>query len=179
MPESLRNVSVTTTERVGNALAQSARALSAPEIGRITGKSYNTVRFALERLGALRSEGKPAVWTLPTEMRAILRGATPTDLLVRAVDPEHIVQRWNAKRDDFCAELARVYISPQANPQTLITNLTEAASNLATLAYELERVKMNSDWYNQLIGKSDASDYYTPATSGDDSDDTDSDTAAG
>lgn len=144
-----------TLNKVRYEMATSRRALSVSEIRQRVGKSYHTIRAALEELGAEQVPASyPALWLLPAELAELKQiGGKGQDVVMVPYKPVgDVVGRWNAAREKFAERLAAVEIQPDKNPAALSKLFNEAATTLASIAYEIEHVSEGPDWYERLGG---------------------------
>lgn len=149
-----QTVSKRTTGAVMRLLARAGKPMTITQLADITGKSYNTVKQALHLGGAVKVEGTyPAVFTVAAlyEAERIIGNSTDT-VRVPFAELDEAVARWNKSRSVFTKNLGAVEIAPEADPDKLYEQFTQAAQVLASLAYAIDKVRNGPDWYTELEG---------------------------
>ena len=152
-------VSERTVGAVMRMLKRQAKPMSITQLSNAIGKSYNTVKRALELGGAVKVDGSyPMLFTvseLYTPERVI--GSSADTVQVPFVDHSPVVSRWNDSRKKFASALGQLEIKPDSDPDKLASDFTTAATTLASIAHAIAEAKRGPDWYAVLGGLTDES----------------------
>lgn len=100
-----------------------------------TGLSYSTVR---EHLTALKAER--------------LKDTTPNRYLRPETPLPHGVMAWRNDRANIAGIVSTLTITEGADPVILADTFIEIAEQLMTIGKQIDRVKMDPDWYQRLGG---------------------------
>lgn len=152
-------VSQRTVGMVMRLLNRQGKPMTISQLSAITGKSYNTVKRALSMGGAVQVEGSyPKVFTTPDQYEPErVVGDSYEVVRVPYVDHHPVVARWNGAREQFAANLARIEITANTDPDKLARDFAAAATTLASIAYAVGEAKRGPDWFAVLGGLTDES----------------------
>jgi len=155
-------VSRKTVDAVVQALTETPYPLTVKELQAATGKSYNTVRAALEAVGATAMGEYPERYYAGEELikpaadTTALKSFNGVKLIVpRVFDTTDFANRWNRGREVFGNRLIELVVRPDADVRALIGTFVSGASTLATMADLLEQVADKPDWYELVTGEQD------------------------
>lgn len=149
-----QTVSQRTVGIVMRLLARAGKPMTITQLADITGKSYNTVKRALFLGGAVKVDDTyPAVFTVAALYEAERTIGNSADTVrVPFAELDEAVARWNKSRSVFTKNLSAVEIAPEADPDKLYEQFTQAAQVLASLAYAIGKVRSGPDWFTELKG---------------------------
>lgn len=142
-------------EKIISILGATPYPLTIPELVIMTGKTYHTVKRALETMRAVRIDGHPAKFTIGPD--TVLR--TQIDKRMKMRD-EVVIPRMGGRVgplwDDYGMQVLkdaqeRLVLSPRADPNVLHEAFTRLAMICSNMAIEIDNVKSMPDWYEHLI----------------------------
>lgn len=147
-----------TKRRVATLLATSGP-LSAGDITKLTGLSYNTVRNALEKIGAQSDGGFPAEYSysgeIDTEKLLAQHPSLATGeemLLIDLEQREKWVDDWNRSIPKLARHMEKLVLFPADDPKILKEQLRKIFTPMAGLAYQLQLHEDDPSWYSALGG---------------------------
>lgn len=118
------------------------------------GVSPNTVRTALDHLGAVSDGFHPAGWTkvAKTKQASLATKSQPTVSVPLDIDGDW-VNRWEKARQRVGSRFATTEIMAESDPKELCSLFLDAAKIFSSIAYELEQIKDKPDWFELLGGQ--------------------------
>jgi hypothetical protein len=122
-------------QRVFDALS-TIRPKSVRQLADETGLSVGSVHAALTALNAEPTGGFPERW---------MRHLPPT--------PDDVVHSWRYDRRATAEGIQHLVIAQGSDPVELADRFLAHGRRLTEIGTEIDRVKMNPDWYEQLGGK--------------------------
>lgn len=153
----MTTASTRTIEKVVSYLSVAESPLRVSELVALTGLSTNTVRAALDAVG--ESDGRyPAAYVLrediPESLRKRHRSLDMSGFTEGVIVPYDSYDRWIEhwpKIREVLDGLAERPV-PEDDPAVLYRVAALAARLFSSLAYDIEQVKNQPDWYIQLGG---------------------------
>lgn len=147
-------VSPRTKRAVRTALMKAGpKGVTIPQLQELTGKSYPTIKRALDELEIGHDGGFPRTYAVTTALTDPQIGAVDHNVLVPLIELDDTIPKWNDAAMRVGAQLAKLSIENDADLDVLIQQFTEAASTLASVAYSLQQNKQYANWYARLGGK--------------------------
>lgn len=145
-----------TLARVAEVLEYSQHPLTVRNIMDQTGFSINTVTGALSKLGAVADHYHPAGWIKaePQVAAAASIGTTDNQVAVDVKKMDRLPERWEQSREQVGNHISTLKIEPGSDIKQLSDEFRRAAESLTSVAYTLNAVRENPDWY-ELISKKD------------------------
>lgn len=147
-----------TKKRVATLLVNSGP-MTARDIAKLTGHSYNTVRNALTNLGAVSDGGFPAEYSLATsdDIDTLLStnpslATSEKVLLIDHEEREAWVEDWNRSIPKVAKLVEKLQLYPADDPAILRDQLLKIIVPMAGLAYQLNMHADDPDWYSAIGG---------------------------
>jgi len=148
-------------EAILGALREAGKPCSIPDLQRLTGKSYPTVKYALTQSGAQRVPNTYPAKFVPSDQIVTVIGKTYEHVADRVLidlrkdDPS---RNWNGSSNRIGNQVKDLTISRHSNPTELLKKFTDAASLFATIAHDLDLVATRPDWFDLLMKEGEVSD---------------------
>lgn len=137
-------------------LRDANRPMRVSEVSAIVGYSITATTAALKACGAVRNiDVFPTEWTIgdsnfPKEVASTLEGQKFT---VAGPISDDIVNSWNSKCEKLGESIAKMQVTAKSDPKKLGAQLGTIAGSIAKLAYELQSVAGQPDWFQTLTEK--------------------------
>jgi len=146
-----------TLDTISNVLT--AEGLSIVDIRSKTGLAYNTVKNGLLALNAeVVPDSYPKLWKhakgaarvrSKPESAPLIEGERYARIGLNVAD--NWPERWGEARRPFSAGIAKLDITPDADPKELAEQFARGAKSLASIAAALQDVSDKPDWF-ELVG---------------------------
>lgn len=149
------------TEAVIRKQLESWGSRTIPQLVKRTGLSYNAVKAALDRLGAIADEESyPAKWHLGALVDTVRapRLAQPVgdlDIVISISTYNDWVPRWNGYYKRAGESLQLLGVDESSDPEVLSADLAAIARSTASMAFALQQVMNKPDWYQILSNGSE------------------------
>lgn len=151
-------VSERTVGAVMRMLARQGKPMTITQLSEIFNKSYNTIKRALERGGAVQvGQTHPKVFTIPElyePERVVGNHREVVSVKYALMQPQ--IPRWNENRAKFSKNLAAIHITEDDDPAKLAEQFASAAAVLASLAYDIQMSMEYVDWFEKLGGNDES-----------------------
>ena len=153
---SRRPVGAKSIEQVVAALREAGKPMTISQIAKACGKSYPTVKFALQHINAKPvPETYPQQW-LPPEGEVVIPLGTrapakaQSDRVTIRLRTDITPGRWNASSERIGNQIRVIKIERTSSPRELQEQFMRAASMFATMAHNIELVRDRPDWFDLL-----------------------------